>query len=315
MDRAIVIANSAAGRGHNRRRLRQVERWCARAGVELALTGAAEETLERARQAAAEGFTRVIAAGGDGTVHWVLNGLVGTASALGIIPLGSGNDIARNLGLPLDVEAAGRTALTGAARLMDLGRIRVPSPKSQVPSQVRNAETWDLRPGTLDCYFACIASFGIDSHANRIANRHKRFSGTLIYVYSLVRSLLEYRVPQVLIRGDAGEFSGPMILLAVGNAPSYGGGMRLAPNARMDDGRLDLVMVRDMSRLRLLRCFPEVYLGTHLRHPEASCVQTAEVHIEADRPLDIFADGEFVGLTPAHIEVLPGALPFIAPNP
>ena len=326
MQRAIVLANGAAGRGHNRRRVQRMERVCAELGVELVRTGSAEETRQQARRAAQQGYARVIAAGGDGTAHWVINGLAGTGAALGIIPLGSGNDMAYNLGLPLEVEAATRAAVTGTVRRADLGRIRVQSPRSQVqgprvpgskgPSLALASggplDPWTLGP--LDRFFGCIASFGLDSHANRIANRHQRLRGALIYVYALLRSLVEYRVPQVTIRGDIGEFSGPMILVAAANAPSYGGGMRLAPRAQMADGMLDLCMVGDMSRLKLLRCFPEVFFGTHLRHREITCLPTAGFRLEADRPLEVFADGEFQGLTPADVEVVPGALAFVAPK-
>jgi diacylglycerol kinase family enzyme len=90
--------------------------------------------------------------------------------------------------------------------------------------------------------------------------------------------------------------------------------MRLAPRAEMADGMLDLCMVSNMSRLKLLRCFPEVYFGTHLRHHEITCLRTARFRLEADRPLEVFADGEYLGLTPADVEVLPGALAFVAPK-
>ena len=309
MQRAIVLANGAAGRGHNQRRMTRVERVCAELGVEVVRTGSAEETRQQARRAAEQGYTRVIAAGGDGTVHWVLNGLAGTGAALGIIPLGSGNDMAVNLGIPLDVEAATRVAVGGTVRRADLGLLKVQGPRSKVQGQEPGAS----KP-TLDQFFGCIASFGLDSHANRIANRHQRLHGTLIYIYALLRSLVEYRVPQVTIRGDIGEFSGAMMLVAAANAPSYGGGMRLAPRAEMADGMLDLCVVSNMSRLKLLRCFPEVYFGTHLRHREITCLRTARFRLEADRPLEVFADGEYLGLTPAEVEVLPGALAFVAPK-
>ncbi|MCX6616123.1 MAG: diacylglycerol kinase family lipid kinase [Acidobacteria bacterium] len=309
MQRAIVLANGAAGRGHNQRRMTRVERVCAELGVEVVRTGSAEETRQQARRAAEQGYTRVIAAGGDGTVHWVLNGLAGTGAALGIIPLGSGNDMAVNLGIPLDVEAATRVAVGGTVRRADLGLLKVQGPRSKVQGQEAGAS----KP-TLDQFFGCIASFGLDSHANRIANRHQRLHGTLIYIYALLRSLIEYRVPQVTIRGDIGEFSGAMMLVAAANAPSYGGGMRLAPHAQMADGMLDLCVVSNMSRLKLLRCFPEVYFGTHLRHREITCLRTARFRLEADRPLEVFADGEYLGLTPAEVEVLPGALAFVAPK-
>lgn len=294
--KALVLVNAAAGRGHYRKKLEQVRRLCLELGAEVAETTSPEEASERARAAADAGYGRVVAVGGDGTAHHVLNGLAGAgvipsenSAALGIVPLGSANDLARNLGLPRDTEAATRLALTGPTRRVDLARV---------------AGHW----------FGCIASFGLDSHANQIANRHRRLRGTAIYVYALLRTLVEWRVPVVHIQSDSGELRGPMMLLAVGNASSYGGGMRIAPHADMADGRLDLCLVRDMSRLKLLFRFPGVFSGTHLRHPEVTYLQASRVLVEADRPLDIFADGEFVGHTPAEVELFPGALTVVAPS-
>ena len=292
---ALVLVNAAAGRGHNRKRLERVRHLCAELGAEVAETASPEEAFARARGAAEVGCDRVVAVGGDGTAHHVLNGLAEAGKlaaekcpALGIIPLGSANDLARNLGLPRGTEQATRLALTGPLRRVDLGRV---------------AGRW----------FACVASFGLDSHANRIANRHTRLRGTALYVYAFLRTLVEWRVPSVNIDSDGGQFRGPMMLAAVANAASYGGGMRIAPHADMADGRLDLCLVRHMSRLKLLWRFPGVFSGTHLRHPEVTYLQASRVRVEADRPLDIFADGEFVGYTPAEVELFPGALPVVAP--
>ena len=294
--KALVLVNAAAGRGHYRKKLEQVRQLCQELGAEVAETTSPEEAAERARAAADAGYDRVVAVGGDGTAHHVLNGLAGAgvipsenSAALGIVPLGSANDLARNLGLPRDTEPATRLALTGPTRRVDLARV---------------AGHW----------FGCIASFGLDSHANRIANRHTRLRGTAIYIYALLRTLVEWRVPVVHIQSDSGELRGPMMLLAVGNASSYGGGMRIAPHADMADGRLDLCLVRGMSRLKLLFRFPGVFSGTHLRHPEVTYLQASRVRVEADRPLDIFADGEFVGHTPAEVELFPGALTVVAPS-
>ena len=292
---ALALMNAAAGRGHYRKRLERVRQLCQELGAEVAVTTSPEEASERARAAADAGYRRVVAVGGDGTAHHVLNGLAGAGTipsencaALGIVPLGSANDLARNLGLPRDAEAATRLALTGPTRRVDLGRV---------------AGRW----------FGCVASFGLDSHANRIANRHRHLRGTAIYIYALLRTLVEWRVPVVNIQSDGGEFRGPMMLFAVGNASSYGGGMRIAPRADMADGRLDLCLVRGMSRLKLLWRFPGVFSGTHLRHPEVTYFQASRVRVEADRPLDIFADGELVGNTPAEVELFPGALTVVAP--
>lgn len=283
MMKAVVLANGTAGRGHNRRRLALVHRLCTEAGVELVQTYSPQETLEKARAAAGAGCERVIVAGGDGTAHYALNGIAGSNAALGIIPLGSGNDMARNLGLPFGVEAATRLAFSGPIRQVDLARVA-------------------------GAYFASIASFGLGSDANRIANRHYRLRGTLIYIYALLRSLWEFRETTMRIRGDGGEFDGPAMLLAAGNGATVGGGMRITPRAQIDDGQIDLCVVRHMSKLKLLRCFPEVFFGTHLRHREVEYLRGSRFHIESDQPLEIFADGEPVGFTPTDVEVFPGAL-------
>lgn len=288
MPDAIVLANRAAGRGFKRRRLEQVERMCAAAGVELLRTATPDETRQRAAEAAARGVRRVIAAGGDGTAHYVLNGLAGTEAALGVIPVGSGNDIARALGVPRNVQAATRLAFQAPIRRVDLGRV-------------------------CGSVFLSVASVGMAALANRIANR-VRLHNTVIYVYALLRALVQYRVASVRVETDDLEFQGPFMLAAVGNGPSVGGGMRVAPGALLDDARLDVIVAKRMSRLRLLRCFPTVFLGTHLRFPEVLFARGTRVLIDADRPLDIFADGELVGQTPAEFEVLPAAVNVVSPG-
>jgi diacylglycerol kinase (ATP) len=277
--RAIVLLNPAAGRGRAAARLKD---WRRLAGVEVVTAASGAEMERQAREAVAGGCQRVIAAGGDGAVHHVLNGVAGTSAALGIIPCGSGNDFARELGLPMDLAAAAAMAVEGAPRAIDLGRIDPPGR-----------------------YFGCIASFGLDSYANRLANEYRGpLRGTALYVYALLRALVAYRTPWV----TAGEFRGPAILLAAANTPSYGGGMRIAPGADPADGLLDVVVVRDMSRLKLLWCFPEVFRGAHLGRPEVTVTRLPRLRVEADRPLEIFADGEFVGYTPVQVSVLPGGV-------
>jgi len=288
--RAVILLNDAAGRGSARKRHDLIRALAAGAGVEVRGAETAEAMEAQARLAAVT-FERVIAAGGDGTAHCVLNGLVGTGAALGIIPAGSGNDLAINLGIPRDVRAAAAFALTAPARSIDLCRIE---PHSR--------------------YFACIASFGIDSHANSVANQHRGpFRGTALYVWSLLVALAQFQPPEVVVTHDGGEYRGRIMLLAAANAASYGGGLRIAPAASVADGFIDLVAVRRMSRLKLLWHFPKIFSGSHVTVKEVTCIRSRRLHIDADRPLDIFADGEFAGHTPASIELLPGALRVIAP--
>ena len=294
LDGAVVLLNGVAGRGLALQKHEIVRDAAAAAGIEVAGAASPEEMEEVAREAAASGITRVIAVGGDGTVHRVLNGICGSGAALGIIPCGSGNDLAVNLGIPRDVRAAAQLAFTGAARNIDLCRI-------------------ECARGTR--HFACIASFGLDSRANHIANRHTGpFRGTALYIWSLLRALAEFTPVEVRVTHDAGEYRGEILLLVAANAASYGGGMRIAPAAHLADGRLDLVAVRRMTRLKLLWCFPEVFSGKHVSREEVTCLRSKEVGIDAARPLEIFADGEYIGATPARVKVLPSALRVIAPE-
>lgn len=292
MSRAVVLLNSAAGRGRALQKQEIVREEAAAAGIQVQGPASPADMEQCAREAAESGVGRVIAAGGDGTAHCVLNGIGGSGAALGIIPCGSGNDLAVNLGIPRDVRAAARLAFTGAARDIDLCRVEC----------VGGAR-----------HFACIASFGLDSHANRIANLHTGpFRGTALYVWSLLRALAEFTPVDVRVTHDGGEYRGEILLLVAANAGSYGGGMRIAPKANLADGLLDLVAVRRMTRMKLLWCFPEVFSGQHVSREEVTCLRSKEVLVEAARPLQIFADGEYIGETPARVRVLPSALRVIA---
>lgn len=278
-----MLANAAAGRGGSRAKFDRAVRLCRDAGAEVVLTASAAEAEQRARQAVAAGRGRVIAAGGDGTAHFILNALAGTGTAFGVIPIGSGNDIARELAIPADIEAATHAALTAPARAVDLGRAGAR-------------------------YFLSIASFGLDSYANDLANRTHALTGRPLYLYAALRAIAEFRQPDIRLDSDGGSFHGRMVLAAVANGSHYGGGMRIAPRAEIADGQLDVCIVRGMSRFRMLRYFPEVFSGRHLRRPEVEYFRATRISVEADRPLPLFLDGEHAGSTPVEFEVCPAAL-------
>ena len=289
---SVVLLNPRAGRGGAQRRHDAVRAAAARQGIEVRCPASPQEMEHAAREAALAGASRVIAAGGDGAVHYVLNGIAGTSAALGIIPCGSGNDLAVNLGIRDDIEAAAEIAFHAPVRPCDLCR---------------------LEP--FGRHFACIASFGLDSHANRVANAHTGpFRGTALYVWSLLHALAKFQPAEVTVQHDAGTYRDRILLLVAANASSYGGGMRIAPSANLIDGLLDVVAVGKMTRLKLLWCFPEVFSGRHVRRREVTVLKTARLSVESSRPLEIFADGEYIGRTPARIEVLPGALRVVAPQ-
>ncbi len=250
------------------------------------------------------GFDAVLVFGGDGTIHRYLPTLVRSQVPLLAVPAGSGNDFAAALGLPAiaDSLAAWERFRAGVqnVRAVDLGVIHLGGPGAE------------LR----EVYYCCIAGAGLDSDTNRRANALPwwvRAHGG--YVLSALATIFLYRPQAVTLRAadSSGSDDPPArskltTLIAFANAPAYGGGMRIAPRARLDDGRLDVCFVSAIHPLRLLRFFPRVFSGSHLGMPEVEYLQTSSLRVESERPMEVFADGEFVGHTPVEVQVAPRAL-------
>lgn len=290
--RARFLVNPGGGRGRAGRHLREIRDLAAQAGSEVVLSRDVEHLRSEARRAAGEGVERLLVAGGDGTVHHAMRGLAGSECALAILPLGSGNDLAAALGVPASLAAAAKLGLDGERRRIDLARF------GGVP-------------------FGCVAGVGFDSEVNRYANALRRLRGPLIYVWSVVRVLPRFRPPQVELTHAAGGYRGPAMFVAFANAPRYGGGMRIAPDARLDDGEIDVVVVKALPRLKLLRVFPRVFSGTHTSFPEIEIVRARRAEIALDRPLVAHGDGEpllEVGSRPVTVEVVPNGLLVVAPR-
>lgn len=299
--KAVFLVNPGGGRGRTGARMEPLRRLAARAGAPLLVSRDVADLERLAREAVAAGALRLLVAGGDGTVHHALQALAGAETALGILPLGSGNDLAGALGVPADLERAVDLALSAPVRSIDLGAAG-------------------------GRYFAGVAGLGFDSEVNRYANTIRRLPGGLVYVWAVLRMLRGFRPPRLDIEfegageggqeGTAPPFSGPVMFVALANSPRYGGGMRIAPEARLDDGLLDCVVVRAISRPALLRVFPGVFRGAHVRHPAVTVVRAPAAALRLDRPLTSYGDGEplvEVGEQPVRFAVLPGALRVIAP--
>ncbi len=232
--------------------------------------------------------------GGDGTVHRHLPRLVRLRLPVLVVPAGSGNDFARSLNLHriADSVSAWRAFESGSpnTRAVDLGTIT------------------ELRDGEARHYFSCVAGCGLDSAVARSANRMprwlRRHGG---YALGLIPTILRFSpIPLRLniVGGSmAGEMSKPVLLAAFANTPFYGDGMHVAPRAKMDDGKLDLCVINPLNRLKLLTLFPSVYFGRHLAIEEVEYSQTERVRVEAAKPVEIYADGEYVCETPAEIGV------------
>ncbi len=286
-----LIANPLAGGGRTGRALDGVEQTLTQLGLEhhTERTRSLEHAGELAADAAAAGEIAV-AFGGDGLIGAVAGALRHTDGVLGVLPGGRGNDFARALGIPLDPIPACEVLASGAVREIDLGIV--------------GSRT-----------FIGIASCGFDSDANRIANETRVVRGNLVYAYGAIRALLSWRPAgfEVTIDGDAPRrVTGYTV--AAANSMAYGGGMLLAPDASLEDGMLDVVIVGEVPKLRFLRLLPTVFKGTHTRQPNVQVLRAAEVRISADRPFTMFADGDPIAELPVAVGVIPNAVRVMAPR-
>ncbi len=289
-DRSLaLIANPVAGGGRGRRALGAACAELERRGVRFrALTTASASHATRlAREVAGRAVETVVAVGGDGHVGSLAGVLRETDTPLAIVPAGRGNDLARVLGIPTDPAAAARLALDGEARPFDVGEV-------------------DGAP------FLGIASLGFDSDANRIANE-SRLRGNAVYLYAALRALASWRHArfEVTVDGKAHVFSGYTV--AVANSKAYGGGMMLVPHARLDDRRLDVLMVHEHSRLRWLASLPRVFRGAHVGDPRAEFSTGQVVEVRADRPFTVYADGDPIGELPVTVRVGERQVRIVAP--
>lgn len=254
----------------------------------------------------------VVIFGGDGTIHHNLRTLVDLGVPLMIVPCGSGNDFARALGLqsPRDSLSAWQRFASGGGnvRTIDLGVIQ-PLPKSD--SALVEPMNDQAR------YFCCAAGVGLDAEITRRANalpKWIRAHGG--YGLSAPREFFRFQPFRMKVcsnGGAAGQFR-PTMLAAIANTPFYGGGMKIAPKAKLDDGKLDLCILRAMDTLNLFCLFPTVYFGGHLISKKVDYDQTDRVRIETEAPFDVYADGEYVCRTPAEFRVAPEALQVIVPQ-
>lgn len=298
-DSWTVIANPVAGRGNAAKRANLMMKALEDSGAEatLSMTGGRGDAERLAKEALDAGATRVVACGGDGTVHEVVNGIMASAKkvgdvAMGILSAGRCNDLCYALGLPGKPDAGIQGLLNSQVRSIDLGRVG-------------------------DRYFSTIATLGFDSEVSEYvaSGRHPSFlRGATAYLYAAVVTLFQFRHPQLTLRGDFGDFNGPFFLVATGNTDRYGGRMRIAPAASLDDGELDICLVRPASKLDILRMLPRTFNGGHVGHSAVSMERTRRLEIESEQTLWLWADGERLGQTPATIEVVPGALRVMVPR-
>jgi YegS/Rv2252/BmrU family lipid kinase len=287
--RFALLVNPASAGGKALKALPVVHETLDRLGAahRTITTRSSEHAAEEAARAASEGET-IAALSGDGLLRPLGSALKGTGAALAIIPCGRGNDLARVLGIPTDTATAAEVAVNGPERLIDVANVE------GVP-------------------FLGIASFGFDSDANRIANEAKLVKGNAVYLYAALRALAAWKPAafDVTVDGERHSVSGYSV--AVGNSKAYGGGMFVLPRAELDDGKLDVLISKDASKLTFLRELPKVFKGAHLDSPHVEFLRGEVIEVRSDRPFVIYADGDPIGATPATIRVEQRCLRVVVP--
>ncbi|MFF7243140.1 diacylglycerol kinase [Embleya sp. NPDC008237] len=291
MSREIaVFVNPTAGRGRGLKAASVAADLLRERGLtphQVSAPGAAEG-IARLRAVVRRGVDAVVAVGGDGTVAAALQAVAGTSTPLGVVPIGSGNDFARALDLPVgDVAAAARVVADLHARPVDLGRA---------------GERW----------FGTILCTGFDSRVNERANRMTWARGRTRYNAALLGELSALKPIAYELELDGKPFEVEATLIAVGNGRSYGGGMRMCPDADLADGLFDVTVVAGCGRAELLRVFPKVYSGKHVSHPLVTVHRAASVSLSA-RGLSGWADGERLGALPLTADCIPDAVRVLTP--
>jgi len=288
--RIKLIANPVAG-GNALPTIRRAEEFLARQGcrVDLTLTGARGDARNAAATARAGGFDRIVAAGGDGTLNEVINGLAPSAIPLGFLPLGTTNVFALEAGIPFDVEKACAIALDGVPRPVCLGLAG-------------------------DTRFLLMAGAGFDADVvYRVSGRLKRWTGKFAYLASALRSLAGPPPTAIeVVRADGATLRGYHVI--IGNGRLYGGRFSVTPDASLIEEALDVCVFQKPGRLALLRCAAQVAAGRRLAPPDAEIFKAAEVTVRgAGVPVQV--DGDFLGRLPMTFRALPGELVLLLPPP
>jgi diacylglycerol kinase (ATP) len=299
---AKIIVNPAAGAGSTRRKWPVIESLLRDSGLsfDYQLTEGKGHAIEIARTAAGNGCRYLIAVGGDGTVHEVANGIMQSAGSgrtnLGMVCTGTGSDLSRSVGISRDYKEACLSLGRNKSRKIDVGLV----------DYRRNGARYER-------YFLNSAGIGFDATVTRATeNLPKYFGGTIPYLFGLARTFLSYRNKRVVFKigtKDPEETTVTSIVMA--NGCYFGGGMWVAPEARIDDGMIDLVIIGNLGKVELLRVFPRIYKGTHVDYPKVRLERDKGITIESFQPFLLQADGELLGEGPVRFSILPQALDLV----
>ncbi|MDS1272172.1 YegS/Rv2252/BmrU family lipid kinase [Lipingzhangella sp. LS1_29] len=290
MPTVTLLVNPTAGNGRGARvALHAARRLRARGATVSVTLGASPDQARRRARAAIDAGTDVLAVvGGDGMVHLATQLVATTEVPLAVVPTGTGNDFARALGIPRTTTAAVDVILDGPPRPIDVGRLD---------------EGW----------FGTVVTRGLDARVSARVNRMSRTPGWARYLLALLPELVSLHPTEVELELDGVPQRRSALLVAVGNTGYYGNGMRICPQARVDDGLLDVTVIDPAPVRTLLRFFPRIYRGTHVEHPAVHTFRARRVRVSSPGAV-AFADGEPLGTGPTHAEAVPDAMRVLLPR-
>jgi len=299
--RAFFIVNPASRCGRTRAIWQRVEKLIRGWGwdYQWAFTEGPHHATSLSTSALEEGYQLVVSVGGDGTFHEVINGFfrqgkaVKEEASLGLLPSGTGTDFAKTLRIPRSMWEAAKQLLRGRLQRLDLGMI----------------SCQDLKGRPIQRLFANIAEGGLGAATvQRVDSRPKR-GGTIPFLAGAIRTLASYRNRPVQVTiDDQADRTLQAVIVIVANGKFFGGGMKIAPHAEPDDGLFDIVLVKDLSRFKILRNLYRIYTGSHVELPEVEVLRGKKVTLECDEDLLLEADGELLGRPPAQFGIFPRAI-------
>ncbi len=298
----LIVVNPTSGRGRGQRAAEAVAADLHKRGADAVIrhTTAMGDAEQVAREVSLDPAQRprcIVACGGDGTMQEIANALASLKAELaddcpvmGLAPAGRCNDFARVLGVTPNPGVIAGILADGEPRAIDLGRVN-------------------------GRYFCTVATVGVDADISSYVDKMGvPLTGTAAYLYGTLCVLRRYRGRHLRIEGDFGVIEQPVFVASSANTSSYGGAIPIAPEAVPDDGKLDLCLIDDISRLRSLTMFPRVLFGRHCLQREVRFLRTSRMNIQSDKPAELWADGERIGCTPATIEVAPAAVRVMLPR-
>ena len=298
----LLLVNPVAGGGRAASVVHELREFANRRGwnIEICVTVSAEQLVAKAREAAATGRKRIFVLGGDGTFQLFMNAVSDYPEIiLGVLPAGGGNDLAAALGLPPDPVAAAALLLDGETCELDVVKVRTADGRERL--------------------YTGGGGVGVDAEAARYANgAYRNLRGRLRYVLAALRALFGFhgiKVRVVMGSPETESVQATVLLAGVLNTPSFGAGIHLAPGAQMDDGKLEVVLVEDLSVFEILSLLPAFALRGELNTKRVRRFSTACVRIQTEIPCWFQGDGELLGMTPVEISVVPRAIRILRPAP